>query len=525
MKRRSFIKKSAAAGLCAGAVIPILGRYSARAYGRTALLARLAAAAGDRVLVVLQLDGGNDGLNTVVPHTAPLYHQFRGALAINDSLPLNSTLGLNPGMSGIKSLYDSGDVAVVQNVGYNNPNRSHFRSTDIWFTASNNSNPPDADTYLYDGWLGRYLEQRFPEYPDKAPAHPMALQIGTTTALMLQGPVYPMGMAVNDPEQFYRIISGTDISGAGQPDLSTPAGLELDYIQRIAAEAISYATPVRDAYNKFPNAVTYPAGTVSTQLKLVARLIAGGLETPLYIITQRGYDTHSDQKPRHLKLLTDMSDGIAAFFQDLAALGAADRTALMTVSEFGRRAQANSMGSGKEGTDHGTAAPMFFIGPKVRGGVIGRDPDLANLVKGDITHEFDFKSAYASVLRQWFGAGAGDASLVLKGEWPALSIFEEQATGSGKAPALGFNLEQNHPNPVSLASGAVTRFRFTVPGGRASLRVYDVLGREAAVVLDAHLAPGTHEAVFDAGRLASGTYLYRLESRGSVETRMMSVKR
>ncbi len=526
MKRRSFISTSVAAGLASTALGPVFDPFTARAYGRLNPLARLAAAAGTgRVLVVVQLDGGNDGINTVVPHADPLYAQLRGGLAITDSLRINDTLGWNPGMTGVRGMYDAGRVAVVQNVGYPNPNRSHFRATDIWFTASNNTNPPDANTLLYDGWLGRYLDQRYPGYPDTTPAHPMALQIGSTTALLLQGPKYPMGMSVSDPEQFYRIIAGTDISGSEKPDLSTPAGLELDYIQRIAAEAISYAKPVRDIFNAMPNKVTYASGTVANQLKIVARLIGGGLDTPIYIISQRGYDTHADQKPRHQSLLGDLSAGITSFFDDLAAMGVADRVLLMTVSEFGRRAQANNLGSGKEGTDHGTALPVIFAGPTLKPGVYGNNPDLGNLKNGDIVHQFDFKQLYASVLTQWFGAKPAETSLVLKGDFSPLDLFPAPPVGTQSPDTAGFMLEQNFPNPVSLSAAPVTNIGYRTAGGRTSLRVYDMQGKLAATVLDTDVAPGRHEARFDTRALSAGTYVYRLESRGLVETRMLVVSR
>ncbi|MBL0175202.1 MAG: DUF1501 domain-containing protein [Ignavibacteria bacterium] len=524
MKRRSFITSSVAAGVASTMVGDLLGPLGAKAYAYGPQLARLAWAGGTgRVLVIVQLDGGNDGLNTVIPGKDPLYAQLRGALAITDGLKISDTLDIHPGMATVHGMFNEGQVAVVQNVGYPNPNRSHFRSTDIWFTAANNSVPADQSTYLYDGWMGRYLDHRYPGYPDTTPAHPMALQIGTTTGLMLQGPAYPMGMAINDPETFYRIISGTDTSGAEKPDLSTPAGLELDFIQRISSEAMSYAKPVREAFNSTANLVTYPTGSVANQLKIIARLIAGGLETPVYVISQRGYDTHTGQRPAHQRLMKDLSDGISFFFNDLKAMGVADRVALMTLSEFGRRAQANGLGTGQEGTDHGTAAPMLFVGPKVHGGIYGHDPDLANLKNGDIVNQYDFKQTYSSVLQQYFGVNPSDAALVLKGQFATLPLFDQAPVGVAQTGAAGFALEQNYPNPVSLANGASTSIRFTLAGGNATLKVYDVQGRLVSTLADGSFPPGAHEAVFNARALDSGTYFYRLESRGHAETRTLFV--
>ncbi len=530
MKRRDFVKTGIAAGVVTSS-IGLFDPFAIKAYANAPSLARAAMAAGTgRVLVVIQLDGGNDGLNTVVPFEDSLYHNARGSLAITNPLRVNDTLGLHPGMTGIDTMYKDGNVAIVQNVGYENPNRSHFRSTDIWFTGSNNKNPVDQNTFLEDGWLGRYLDYRFPGYPDPAvtPEHPLAIEIGNTTSLMMQGDEVGMSMAIYDPETFYRIISGTDISGGDPPDTGTPAGLELEYIRNIALEANQYARPVRDAANTVTNNNVYPAGNdVAERLKIVARLVAGGLETPIYVVSQKGYDTHAQQDsgstPRHTQLLGKMSDAIKAFFDDLKLFGVQDRVAVMTISEFGRRVQAN----GTAGTDHGTAAPMFFVGPDVNGGVYGHNPDLTDLDRGgDIKLQYDFKQTYASVLEQWFGVRRSDSALILKGEWETLPLFVQAPVrvGRGGVPA-GFALEQNYPNPVSLSAGAITNIRFSVPGGQTRLSVYNILGKLVKTLVDGALPPGVHDVQFAPSRLAAGTYLYRLQTSNAVETRSMVVVR
>jgi uncharacterized protein (DUF1501 family) len=516
MKRRYFVKSSVAAGVAAATFGNIFDPLSVKAYANGPLLARMAKAAGsNRVLVIVQLDGGNDGLNTIVPAQDANYFNARGALAINDSLKLNDTLGWHPMLGKFKTMYDEGNCAVVQNVGYENPNRSHFRSTDVWFSGS------DSQSVLDDGWLGRYLDIANPNYPDVAPEHPLALKIGTTTNLMIEGPNVTMGMAIADPEVFYQIISGTDISQGDPPDLSTPGGQELAYIRQIAVEANTYATPVREAANTAANHDVYPTerNTVADQLKIVARLVAGGLETPIYITRQGGYDTHASQETRHEDLLETLSEGIGAFFQDLKLHGVDDRVVLMTISEFGRRVKAN----GTAGTDHGTTAPMLFFGPQVNGGVFGNNPDLANLDRrGDYVYQYDFKQTYASVLEQWFSVKESDTALVLNGDWDTLPLFALDPTTAQPANAAnGFALHQNYPNPVSQAAGAMTSIRFTTNGGQTALRVYDIKGREVKTLVNANLAPGSHETMFNGSQLPSGTYLYRLEHRGLAETRRL----
>jgi uncharacterized protein (DUF1501 family) len=531
MKRRDFVKTSVAAGVAASTIGGIFDPFAVKAYANAPSLARAAMMAGTgRVLVVLQLDGGNDGLNTVVPKEDSLYYNLRGSLAIQNPLTLNDTLGLHPAMTGFEALNNEGMLAVVQNAGYNNPNRSHFRSTDIWFTGSNNNSPNDQNTYLEDGWLGRYLDARFPGYPDPAvtPDHPLAIEIGTTTSLMMQGSELGMSMAIYDPETFYRIISGTDISGGDPPDTSTPAGLELEYIRNIALEANKYAKPVRDAANLVANNDVYPAGNdVAERLKIVARLIAGGLETPIYVISQRGYDTHAQQDsgttPKHTSLLGNMSDAVKAFFDDLKAFGEENRVMLMTMSEFGRRVEAN----GTAGTDHGTAAPMFFVGPEVNGGVYGHNPDLADLDRnGDLKFQYDFKQMYASVLEQWFGVKRSSSALILKGEWETLPLFTQAPVGisDNRLPA-GFMLEQNYPNPFSVSRQGATTIRFATPGGQTRLSVYNLQGRLVKTLVDGSMAAGQHEVQFAPASLPGGTYLYRLESARAVETRSMVLLR
>jgi len=519
MKRRNFVQSSVAAGVAAATFGNLFDPFSVKAYANGPLLARMAKAAGsNRALVVVQLDGGNDGLNTTVPSQDSNYFNARGTLAINNSLKLTDTLGIHPGMPAFKTFYDEGELALVQNVGYDNPNRSHFRSTDIWFTGS------DAATVLDTGWLGRYLDLMNPNYPDVAPNHPLSLKIGTTTNLLIEGENVTMGMAIADPEVFYQIISGTDTSQGDPPDLSTPGGQELAYIRQIAVEAHEYARPVREAANNAQNNDVYPTGNnVAEQLKIVARLIAGGLETPIYIIQQAGYDTHSSQASRHESLLQSLSSAIDGFYKDLKLHGVADRVLLMTISEFGRRVQAN----GTAGTDHGTCAPMFFIGPGVNGGVYGNNPDLVNLdTRGDMVAQHDFKQTYASVLQQWFSVKKSDSSLVLNGDWQTLPLFKIDPTSAQPVSAAhGFGLEQNYPNPVSLAGGGAATIRFATGGGQTTLRVFDIMGREVATLVNANLAPGTHEAVFNGSRLPSGTYLYRLEHRGLSETRRLVLTR
>ena len=392
MNRRDFMKNASRGG--AGFA---LGGFMTRAYGRAEAVGPMAAAAlsqTDRVLVIIRLNGGNDGLNTLVNFESDAYYRARPAIHIKkgDALKLTDEQGLHPRLRGFKELYDEGQLMVVQGVGYPNPNRSHFRSTDIWMTAS------DADEFWTHGWLGRYLETQTAGLPDAMPEHPLAVDIGPVLSLALLGKNGAMGIALRNPRQFvYLVERGNKIIEDNQ--IPTPAGYELDFVRRINFESLRYSAQVRDAAAQSENRVVYPNNSLADKLSLVTRLIAGGLNAKVYLVSQGGYDTHANQLNRHDVLMRDLNASVTAFVRDLRAHQLQDRVLGMSISEFGRRVKEN----GSAGTDHGTSAPMFFFGPSVDAGVVGAAPDFERVDgRGDFYYEYDFRQVYASVLNQWF---------------------------------------------------------------------------------------------------------------------------
>ncbi|MDA0709906.1 MAG: DUF1501 domain-containing protein [bacterium] len=429
MNRRSFLKRASQ-----GSAGFALGGFLARAYGNAHAVGPLAAAAlsqTDRVLVLIRLDGGNDGLNTVVSFENGAYYKARPTVHIKkeEALALTDTQGLHPRLSGFKRLFDEGKMLALQGVGYPNPNRSHFRSTDIWLTAS------DTEEYLNDGWLGRYLESQSPGFPETFPEHPLAVDIGPVLSLSLLGQKGAMGIALNNPAQFvYLVEHGNQIIDTGK--IPTPAGFELDFIRRVNFESLQYSQQVKGAAEMGANKAAYPNSSLSNQLALVARLIAGGLQSKVFLVSQRGYDTHANQLNRHDGLMAELNDAVTAFTQDLGELGLGDRVMGMTVSEFGRRVSEN----GSTGTDHGTAAPMFFFGPYLNAGVYGTDPDFDRLdTQGDFLHQFHFRQAYAAILNQWFGISEDALKLIFPsgpGPLPLIrvtpSLDKVDFTGDGK---------------------------------------------------------------------------------------------
>ena len=409
MNRRDFLKNASRGG--AGFA---LGGFMTRAYGRAEAVGPMAAAAlsqTDRVLVIIRLNGGNDGLNTVINFENDAYYQARPGVHIKkeDALKLTDLQGLHPQLTGFKELYDEGQLMVVQGVGYPNPNRSHFRSTDIWMTAS------DADEFLTHGWLGRYLETQLSGSPDALPEHPLAVDIGPVLSLALLGKNGAMGIALRNPRQFvYLVERGNKIIEDNQ--IPTPAGYELDFVRRINFESLRYSAQVQDAASQSANRVAYPDNSLADKLSLVTRLIAGGLKAKVYLVSQGGYDTHANQINRHDVLMRDLDASVAAFVQDLREHQLQDRVLGMSISEFGRRVKEN----GSAGTDHGTSAPMFFFGPSINASVVGADPNFDRVDnRGDFFYDYDFRQVYASVLNQWFAVSENVLSNIFSSS-PAL---------------------------------------------------------------------------------------------------------
>lgn len=369
-----------------------------------------------RILVVLQMAGGNDGLNTVVPFANDHYLKARPRIAIpaNDVLKLNEELGFHPGLAGFRALHDAGQLGVVQGVGYPNPNRSHFRSTEIWQTAT------DSEKFDTTGWLGRYFDNTCSGCDPT-----VAVTIGGQMPQAFAAK-QPKGICFNSPQN-YRFIK-SDKPGPGERDTmeasfrklneadepvmensggtiaalhgaTKHSGSTLDFIERTALDAQVSSDKIRALAAKGTNQAAYPGSQLANSLKLVARLIGGGLTTRVYYVSQGGYDTHTNQAVTHERLLRDLGDAVKAFVEDLQAQGNLERVLVLTFSEFGRRVAENA----SQGTDHGAAAPLFVIGSKVRAGLLGKAPSLApaDLFQGDVKFTTDFRNIYAGVLEHW----------------------------------------------------------------------------------------------------------------------------
>lgn len=349
----------------------------------------------DRVLVVVQLGGGNDGLNTLVPHTDDAYHRARPSIGLqkNNLLKISDDLGFNKSLVGLKELYDRGELGIIQGIGYPNPDRSHFRSMEIWHTAS------DSNEYESTGWIGRYFDHEC-----SGSARPqVGVAIGKERPQAFES-VKGYGVAFEDPTRFgWQEGEGHDTAAnfkhLNSPEISAASNENLDFLRHVTSNAILSSKEVNEAAERAKRDMEPNRGRpVNQTLANVAALIKADLATRIYYVSSSGFDTHANQLGQHTNLLTEVGNSLLEFQNQLKKDGTADRVTTMVFSEFGRRVKENKSG----GTDHGTAAPMFMMGSHVKAGLHGRTPSLTDLDEGDLKYTTDFRNVYANVLDDWF---------------------------------------------------------------------------------------------------------------------------
>ncbi len=439
LNRRSFMKSM----LTVSAAPLLVNGIPVRSLATPMMTQLTCQEVNDRIIVLIQLHGGNDGLNTVIPvDQYSTYANYRPTIKIPDSgsrkyLSVTPSVGLHPDMTGIKSLYDNGWATIVQDVGYDEINRSHFKGSDLWLTGGDSS--PAGQT-IHSGWVGRYLDERFPNYPFAYPnpttPDPIALEFGNRSLSLAfhRETGSPIGMSIaDDPQDFYNLITGV---GGALPSSSPSShyGEMLQFIMDTQSSSNDYAQRIYSAYNTGNNSgsavypTTYPGNPgnnvnneLGPQLKTVARLINGGLQTRVYMVRLTGFDTHSSQitpgnptEGNHAALLYYLSSSVKAFFDDLNANNNADKVMAVTFSEFGRQIGQN----GSAGTDHGTLAPMMIFGKGVNGGVMGNTPDLSSVSNNILTNkQFDYRQVLTTLLQDWLGAGNDTLSETQFSQW------------------------------------------------------------------------------------------------------------
>jgi uncharacterized protein (DUF1501 family) len=559
MKRRDFIQKLSLA------TIPLtLGGVPIRTLAENAFTRMAQQSTNDRVLVILQMHGGNDGMNAIIPvEKYDQYYSVRANIAIpaknsvRKMIPLDSTLatdaqvGLHPDMFAMKALYDEARVCLVQGVSYKNNNGSHFRGRDISFMGGS------FDDYFSSGWVGRYLQQEFApkvyprDFPNPEMLDPLAIEMGSDVSLIFhQEGNIPTSISLNDPQSFANLVDtlegfkdeGVDPRGKPPAALNnSPYGKELNWILGLEDKSENYADRLYDVYKKSsPSTVPYPEtypfnapkgsyhNGLTPQLKLVARLLDGGgagqgVKTKVFLVKIGGFDTHAQQVESydptmgsHAALMYHISTAMKAFQDDLRARGLEDRVLTVTTSEFGRRIHSN----GSYGTDHGTGGPMFIFGMGVQPGVVGKVPDLT---KDNVEMQFDYRQVYANLLRDWMLVDESKINndIFFKN---FLSGPKEEGTGNYTPLPLAtqvisgvqesfisdrFTLLDCYPNPAKESSS----FGFKINSTRqVALSLLDNSGKLVKSILDEEREAGEHWVKTDLSDVKPGLYIYHIKS-------------
>ncbi len=528
MFRRKFLKTTAA-----GVIVPtVLNGLPVKAYSNNSILDALVnpGVDTDHVLVLIYLGGGNDGINTVVP--IDQYSKYVAArpnvfIEQNKLLSINgqTKLALHPSLKGFQTLYNENKLTIVQSVGYPNPDYSHFRSTDIWATASN------SDELLDTGWMGRYLNSEYPGfplgYPNASNPDPLAVQVGGNMPLLFQGPNAQMAMNVSNPDIF-----GAWPSGIDDPPPNTNLGHELSFIRTINRQSKSFADALLSAYFKGTNVATYPTGNyLADTLKVIARVIKGGLKTRLYLVNLYGFDTHSDQVVAgnkttgvHATLLQYLADGALAFQRDLEAMNLDNRVLGMTFSEFGRRIKDNLSGGG--GTDHGAAAPLFLFGKNVVGGVVGNNPFIPTTVSvnDNIPMQYDFRSVYTSVLQDWFCVKDPALNDIMLRNFQSLPIVQKSNCITGVDDFENLNESITLDTSSNPMVDRITIFVKALDG-HAILQLINPLGTVVKTIYKGQLNAGNYNFDLENENYPVGNYYLRLQQGAAQKTMPLMIVR
>ena len=521
MDRRKFLRRTVPVAVTMPA---LLNGFSFTAQGAESNLAKLLEQTftdTDHVFVLVQLGGGNDGLNMVIPlDIYGNYYNARTNVAIPQSqvLRLDGTdkSGLHPAMTAMQNMFNEGKMNIVQSVGYENPSFSHFRDTDVWNSGDTRRNRRER---VKTGWMGRYLENEYPGYPDAFPnaemTDPLAIQISNYPTLAMQGSIYSMGLSITNPEKVYSFVNPF----SDYPLNSVAANKELKFLRVISEKTKIYSDIIRAAYQRSSTMATYPTENyLAEQLKIVARLIKGGLKTRVYTVSMGGFDTHKRQvnasdttTGMHAKLMKDLSSGISAFQQDLEMMGLDDRVMGMTYSEFGRRIKSNA----SLGTDHGAAAPLIMFGKNAKKGILGTSPDIpADIqVVNNIPFQYDFRSIYASVLEQWFCVKQPALDSILLQNYQSLPLVTGPCGVADDPDDTNNNsdklLLKMWPNPYTINA----TIQFSTNGGNTMIQQINSLGQVVKVLANGDYAAGTHNIDIYSDGLPTGAYFLRLQNK------------
>lgn len=533
MKRRSFIKKA-----IGGASLPLMLNGIPLNIIANEFTNLLANSSNDHVMVMIQLAGGNDGLNTLVPiNQYDTYNSYRSNIAIpnsgnrkykivNPNEPVTNQLGLHPDMQDTLTMYDNNLVTIVQNVGYDDMTLSHFRGRDIMFMGGG------VNDYYASGWMGRFLNETYVGYPENYPndemPDPLGIEFGYAQSLAFQRETgIPAGLAIYDPETFYQLVTGTGVEPpTWLPD--TYAGDELKYLMDLELTSNQYANRIKEVYDsginsssviypeEYPHEVpnAYKNNPLSWQLKNIARLLSGGSKTKLFIVKIDGFDNHANQVIEgntsmgiHAALLYHLSSSVKAFYDDLKEQNLDTKVLTVTTSEFGRRVNSND----SLGTDHGKAAPVFLFGPMLKEKIIGNVPDLSNLDDGNLIYEYDYRQIYTSIVMDWLQAPIDLVETIYWGNFidTRLDLFKD-------INAICENNQQNsisnlniYPNPAKENTTIKIKLNYN---RNISITLLNIKGQKLINIYDGKLSKGEHQFKIDIRHLAPSFYLVRAKS-------------
>lgn len=513
--RRSFLR---GLGMAGGASM-LFGANPLSALAASPFGFALNSSNSDRILVLIRLKGGNDGLNTVIPlFDYGTYIANRPNIGIpqNEVVGLNDSFGLHPQMNDLMPLWNEDKMKIIHSVGYPDQNLSHFRSSDIWGSAS------DADMTDTSGWLGRFITNQYPDYLTNPPEIPPAIQIGGTGSIIFNDTEQNnLSVSVRDPNELFEIAQ----SGQLYPLDNLPDcfyGEQLEFMRINANATFIYAEAIKAAYDSSTTDGDYLNG-MNSQLSLVARLIKGNLGTKLYMVTVDGFDTHANQPNQHANLLYQISNTLPVFFQDLAAANKDQDVLVMTVSEFGRRIGQNA----SNGTDHGSAAPLMMFGAGLNGsGFVGTPPDLQNTdANGNLAFHTDFREIYATVLENWLCIDPQAVDMVLGQSFNRLDVGLD-CMAVNTAPKIEELIGIQHEARYD-ASGRVV-IHYNLPrAANIKVDVFDIIGQHVAQLHNGYQMAGTYQIPFVPPRFSfvNGIYVYRIEVEGRVYSRKMQLMR
>ena len=528
--RRSFIQALGIGG--SGSLL--LGGSMLRASSVSPLAVALNKADSDRILVLIRLQGGNDGLNTIVPMSQyDTYANYRPNIyhRENDLISLNADFSIPNYMSPLESMWGDGKMKVVHGVGYQDQSLSHFTSSDIWAAAK-------EEVEYEEGFLGRHFTEKYPDYLINPPVDPLAIQIGSIGNLIFDDQDISYSFLVSNPDQLQQIAENGVQFDMNNIDKTCHSGIQKEFLRQQSNATYAYSGVIHEAYINASNGVAYADDKISKQLAIVARLIKGNLGTKVFMVTLNGFDTHSDQITRHERLMSELSGAVKNFFDDLNQTGHDENVLGMTFSEFGRRAMEN----GSNGTDHGAASTTMFFGPGLQGnGFAGEHPDITDLDNnGNLKFNTDFRGLYATVLSQWMCLDVGQVQNSLAGEYQNFDLGFDCATD----PIDPIDpIDPNNPvdpkepvNPVEFFSHTPIYDVEEKPSivlkvdkaMHVDIQLYNILGQRLGSLKNGFLAEGDYiieiDEVLENEKLSPGNYIYRVTTYNGASSKMILIR-